>query len=216
MTRATRASRRNPKTATAKKATKQQKKAVEDEDVAMTEVEPTQEREEEKKEKDEEEEEEKKEEDDIKKEDPVDARKRTRKSLNGKESEIRFGAMEIVAVYMGGEEGEEAPYSFAVLINDVMYGDSDDEVVNIEWLEFNDRGNLEKEDVDPDEIAIGSFICPVTVDVIELSDGSYQVPATVHSNIKTKLECQLSDDYDPVSWKDEEPSYETRMRKKRR
>ena len=142
---------------------------------------------------------------------------KSRKSLDGRESEIRFGALEVMAAYTGGEEegGEKGslPYSFVVLTTDITYGDDDTDLTTVQWLEPSLTGKLYMEG--ESEIAVGSFICPVTTDVVEFGDGTYDVPEAVHEMVKSKLEKQLADDFDPEQDNEEEMDYETRMSKKR-
>ena len=152
--------------------------------------------------------------------------RKKRRSVDGRESDIRFGESEIIAVYNGKKKKRNTrntkntdvmPYDFVILSSDVTFGESDTDLINVAWLELKEEGTLlVPENIDEDEIAVGSLICAVTTDVIEWSNGTFQVPDSLHTMVKAKLEKQLADDYDPSKGDDNEPDYETRMRKKRR
>ena len=123
-----------------------------------------------------------------------------------------------MAAYTGGEEegGEKGslPYSFVVLTTDITYGDDNTDLTTVQWLEPSLKGKLFVEG--ESDIAVGSFICPVTTEVVEFGNGTYDVPEAVHQMIKSKLEKQLADDYDPDQDDEEEMDYETRMSKKKK
>ena len=82
-----------------------------------------------------------------------------------------------------------------LLCNDVLYSDEDDDMVQVEWLEYNDKGHLEQMDIETYEISIGAVICAVTVDVIQFSSSTWQVPKALHASIEMKLEKQPTFQY---------------------
>jgi len=111
----------------------------------------------------------------------------------------------------GKNKEEELNYGFVVLSNDVMQDDKDEEYAYGEWFGCNKNGYLEVMDDTTNDIPIGSIICSVTVDLVEISDGVYQVPETLNTMVKFKLEKQLMKDNDNAHCYYDDVNYEKRM-----
>eukprot|EP00567_Pseudictyota_dubia_P015514 CAMPEP_0197446700 /NCGR_PEP_ID=MMETSP1175-20131217/11580_1 /TAXON_ID=1003142 /ORGANISM="Triceratium dubium, Strain CCMP147" /LENGTH=276 /DNA_ID=CAMNT_0042977851 /DNA_START=162 /DNA_END=992 /DNA_ORIENTATION=- len=145
--------------------------------------------------------------------------------------DIRFGSLEVVAVYGGDEDDDNdsvsAPlrYSFARLCDDVLRGHGDDDLARVEWYVPLDEGRkkrskagslfiLASED-GPEPIAIGSIVCSVTGKILERADDTIEVSPKVRSFVDCILDRQLADDYDPEKEGEDGPGYEARLKRRK-
>ena len=144
---------------------------------------------------------------------------------------IRFGAEEIVVVYLGEGDSEfDCDYGFVKLAVDVLYDDyitaAEDDVA-VEWfagiIDEEKRGKeitILYPEPAMDSVPIGSLICAIThqVSLHRHPDGTELFEFAnkrVRPRIEEKLKIQLADDYDPaISARDDdkdEPVYEKRL-----